>query len=280
MLTREGGVTMRIGLLLLCVLGLAACAAEEEPLPEPEKLKFARLSENPVEHGKRIAHVLGCDGCHTADFSGQDWSDPELGTLWTANLTKSAAKHSDDELLAMITTGRRPDRALLDMPSHLFTQVHEDDLRAVLAYLRSMPEVGEVHPEPTFEPKLAEKMKSGEYRDSAQEIAYAGDDWPRDLGPQYAMGRHIVRATCAECHGTDLRGEEDVLTGGPRSADLRIVAAYDPKDFETLLTTGKAAGNRELGLMSKVARNRFPHLTPDERSAVREYLVKLAEVDP
>lgn len=243
-------------------------------------LRFAQVSPDTIEHGQRMARVLGCAGCHGEDFTGQDWSDPELGTLWIANLTQSAAKHSDDELLAMITTGRRPDRALMDMPSHLFTKVHEDDLRAVLAYLRSKPVAGEVHPAPTIEPKLAQQIKTGEYLYSDEEIAKEGMDWPRDLGAKFAMGRHIVRATCAECHTTSLRGEVPPSPEERASADLRIVAAYDPADFAKLMRTGKAAGDREVGLMSEVARGRFAHLTDDEVEAVRSYLVELARVDP
>ena len=267
-------------LLPVVVFLAAACAQQTDAQHEPEKLRFAQLSPDIVEHGKRLAHVLGCAGCHGADFAGQDWSDPELGVLWTANLTQSAETHNDDELLAMITTGRRPDRALMDMPSHLFTQVHDDDLRAVLAYLRTRPVAGEVHPAPTIGPKLAEQIKAGEYLYSDGKIAKEGMGWPRELGAKFAIGRHIVRATCAECHTTSLRGEDPPSPDEPRSADLRIVAAYDPVDFAKLMRTGKAAGDRELGLMSEVARGRFAHLTDEEVEAVRSYLVELARVDP
>lgn len=272
---------MRLLLVAASVLVVAACNAPETRAPdESRKLRFAKLSDDPVEHGKRVASILGCNGCHGKDFAGKDWSEPELGTLWTANLTQSARLYSDDELLTMITTGRRKDRALMDMPSHLFTQVHEDDLRAVLGYLRSMPVTGEVHPQPTIEPKLAEQIKAGEYIDAAKETERDRDVWPPDIGPQHAMARHIVRATCAECHQLDLRGEtppDPELKGSP---DLRVVASYDPADFSTLMRTGKASGNREVGLMSEVARNRFSHFTDKEVEAIRSYLVEVAKREP
>ncbi len=269
---------IRTALFALSLL-LAGCAPQGEASPAPQKLRFAQQSMDPVEHGERLASVLGCKGCHGKDLTGTDWSD-ELGTLWTANLTQSAARHSDAELVEMITLGKRPDRALMEMPSYLFTQLHEDDLRAVIAYLRSVPVTGEVHPPPTIGPKLAEQIASGEYLDAAQEAARDRAVWPPDMGPQHAMARHIVRATCAECHQLDLRGEDPPSPDERRSADLRIVASYEPDDFVRLMRTGKAAGNREVGLMSEVARNRFAHLTDNEVEAIRAYLVAVARRDP
>lgn len=265
----------------LAVLALAACSANEAPVQPVEQLRFEQVSANQIEHGKRVATLLGCNGCHGKDFTGKDWSDPDLGVLWTANLTRSAEQHSDDELLEMIATGRRPDRAMSEMPSHLFTQLHEDDLRAVLAYLRSVPASGEIHPQPTIGPKLAEMKAAGEYLDSAQRVAKEGEAWPPDLGPQHAMARHIVRATCAECHEIDLKGGPAPLPGDAARPDLTMmVPAYEPADFAKLMRTGKAAGDREVGLMSEVSRNRFAHFTDEEVEAIRLYLVEAGRVTP
>ena len=59
-----------------------------------------------------------------------------------------------------------------------------------------------------------------------------------------------------------------------------MVSAYSKADFMTLMITGKATGNRELPLMSSVARGRFAKLTPAEREAIYAYLVALAKKDP
>lgn len=53
-------------------------------------------------------------------------------------------------------------------------------------------------------------------------------------------GRRLARA-CIEFHGPALAGRE---TLGAR--DLTIAAAYDLADFEKLLRTGVAAGDRRL----------------------------------
>lgn len=266
---------------LLLVMVLSACSnATDAPPSVPEPPRFARASPDPVAHGERLSKVLGCSGCHGDDLTGTDWGDAEYGTLWSANLNRSAAAHSHAELAAMITAGTRPDRALMEMPSYLFTRLEARDLGAVVAYLKTLKPTGPVHPEPTIGPKLAEEIRAGTYRDSAQQVADLGNQWPPDLGEKFAFGRYIVRATCAECHKMDLRGDDPATEEPPLSVDLRIVASYDPADFTTLMRTGKAAGDRELEMMSGVARRRYANLTDDEVAAIRAYLTELAARDP
>lgn len=268
---------MRAMALLLVLAGCSAAADAPPATPEPPR--FAQVSTDPVKHGERVSKVLGCTGCHGADLVGKDWSD-EFGTLWTANLTQSAAKHSDAELAQMIQTGRRADRALIGMPSHIFTQLDDRDLASVIAFIRSKPLTGQVHPNPSFTPEAEKIIAEGKLPTSAEEVAKHGKEMPPDLGREHALGRYIVRATCAECHGLQLRGAQGELPGGKGRPDLRMVGSYDPADFVTLMRTGKAAGNREVGLMSEVARGRFANLTDAEVAAVRGYLVELARRDP
>ena len=63
-----------------------------------------------------------------------------------------------------------------------------------------------------------------------------------------------------------------------RIPDLRIAASYSLEQFTHLMRTGKASGNRELKLMSSVARNRFSHFTDDEIQAQHSYLVARAAI--
>ena len=77
---------------------------------------------------------------------------------------------------------------------------------------------------------------------------------------------------CTECHGSDLAGEAFM-----KSPDLAMAASYDPADFERLLRTGVAAGNRKLGLMSLSAPNRFNAWTSQEIAALHQYLKARAD---
>ena len=265
----------------LATLGAACADRAAEPEETSPFLRFEQVSSDPIEHGERLAYTLGCTGCHGEDLTGRDWSEPDYGVLWTSNLTQSTAAYDDAELIAMIVEGRRPDRPLHEMPSFLFTQVHPDDLAAIIAYLRTKESSGDVRPQPTYGPALLAEIESGEYRNSRERVVADGDVRLPDMGESVAMGAHILRATCTECHGMDLRGgEEPMSLNGPPPPDLRVLASYDPDDFVSFMRTGKAIGGRELEVMSDLARNRYSRFTDAELEAMQAYLVKLAKREP
>lgn len=266
------------GLLLSTLLLLAACGAPAPQSPPP--ISFAQLSADPVKHGERLSLILGCTGCHGKDLAGEDWSEAGYGRLWTANLTVSAATYSDAQLKSVITSAKKPDGTpLWDMPSHLFTQLSEADLDALVAYIRSRPKTGSAHPPPTFGPILRAEIAKGEYFSAVERVKREGAAWPPDGGPGHRLARYMVRATCAECHKMDLRGGEK----GPITAErpeIRIAGSYNSADFARLLRTGVPAGDRELGLMAQVAKGRYSHFTDTEISAIHAYLRAVAQQDP
>ena len=165
------------------------------------------------------------------------------------------------------------------MPSHLFTHLTPDDMSALIAYMRSVPASGVGHPDPVFEEGARREITAGIFTSSATQVRNEGSSWPTDAGEPYALGRYIVRATCAECHGISLRGEPPNSDVSP-PPDLRMVAGYGLEQFRRLLQTGIAVGNRDVGLMSRVAQRRFVNLTDSEIDAVHRYLQRVAQLDP
>lgn len=261
----------RTRLTMVLAALLAGCASE------PGGPSFDRTSDDELAQGKRLATVLGCAGCHGPDLTGKDWSSEGFVTMRTGNLTQAAARYSKQELEAVIRTGRRPGgRELWDMPSHLFTRLAKADMDPLLAYLRSQPPKGAIPADPVFEAQARKEMASGLYKSSAREAIELGEVQAPAAGTGHDLARYIVRTTCAECHGVDLRGGIP-FPGAPFRPDLRVVSAYDKADFMRLLTTGKAAGNRELPMMSTAARNRYAHLTDAERAAIYAYLKALGD---
>jgi mono/diheme cytochrome c family protein len=272
---------MRTAWVCAAAFALLSCAPEPQPPAPVPSVQFDRTSADLVEHGRRVASVLGCNGCHGADLQGLDWGDPEFGVLWTSNLTQALPGYTDVQLEATIRSGRRPDDSeLWGMPSHIFTQLAPDDMAAVVAFLRSVPAAGPVHPRPSFAAGGRAEVEAGTLVSSATEVARSAAAQPPHLGDDVALGRYLVRSTCAECHNLDLRGGTPYPGAEPRP-DLRMVTAYDAAQFERLLKTGTAIGDRELGLMGEVARGRFTYFTDRERLAVHQYLQRLgATPDP
>lgn len=266
-----------VALPLMVSALVAACSGEpsEAEAVAERSVQFERASAQVVEHGERISRVLGCNGCHGENLTGEDLSQPGFGQLWTSNLTRAAEKYSDEELAKMIRSGVRPDGSdLWGMPSFLFTHLSEPDMSAVLAYVRSRPAAGQVHPRPVFEEGARKAIAAGQLKSSAADVRERTSEWPPDLGAEHSLARYMARATCAECHGLDLAGRQPLGPGNP-PPDLRMVASYDPEQFERFLRTGIAAGDRELELMSGVARGRYRHLTEEELRQLYSYLWEL-----
>ena len=263
---------MRVLALVACTV-LAGCGERQPRQAEAAEppVQFQRAASTDVAHGERLSRVLGCSGCHGEDLAGEDWSD-ELGVLWTSNLTRAVPNYSDAQLAGVIRTGTRPDGSeLWGMPSFLFTQLTADDMAALIAFLRSRPATGEAHPRPSLTEPARRAIAAGELKSSAADVREMGEQWPPHPGDTHVLGRYLARATCAECHGLDLKGREPLGPGAP-PPDLSIVSAYDRQQFEKLMRTGIAAGERELELMSGVARGRYRHFTQSELDALHAYL--------
>jgi mono/diheme cytochrome c family protein len=259
--------------------GLSACGGKADGAPQASAVHFDRVTADPVEHGKRLVTVLGCVGCHSPDLAGRDMLLPQMGTFWSANLTIARHTMTDQQFRAAITDGMGPKRPLWMMPSFGYSQISDEDLSAIIAYIRSLPDKGEAHPEPVFGAAVKKMLTDGVVHTSDVDVKALGAIAPVDAGQDYALGRYIARAACAHCHRPDLRGGE--LPGSTeKPADLRIAAAYDDADFKTLLRTGVGAGGRKLGMMSEVAKGDLFSLTDHEIGAVHAYLKKLAELDP
>ena len=264
-----------IGVFWLLALGVAAFAPAVKPVPG-----FDRLATDPILHGERLAIVLGCTGCHGKDLTGNDWSEPGFGQMWSSNLTRSVPDYTDAQLERAISGGVRHDGSdLWAMPSHLFTRLRPDEMAAIIAFLRSRQPTGVAHPLPVFEAGARAEIAADTFRPARIDVEREGRVMPPDLGPAHDRARHIIRATCAECHGLDLRGGE-AHPGASSRPDLRIAAGYDAAQFKALLQTGTPIGGRDIGLMGQVARSRYKHLTDAEREAIRAYLHRLAETAP
>lgn len=109
-----------------------------------------------VEYGAYLAGpVAHCMECHTPMGPNGPMLDTDLGrggfefhgpwgTSVAANITShedGLAKYSDEELAVMITDGVRPDgsRMLPPMPFGFLKGMTDEDLQAVILYLRSLP---------------------------------------------------------------------------------------------------------------------------------------------
>ncbi len=130
-------------------------------------LAGAASAETPVERGKYLATLAGCNDCHTpggmlgqADekrrLGGSDvgFGDPASGVWVGGNLTPDKdtglGRWTTDQIIAALTTGKTPGGRTLSeiMPWPALAHLTSDDAHALAAYLQSLPPVKNAVPGP------------------------------------------------------------------------------------------------------------------------------------
>lgn len=271
----RNGVAGLFGLIVVAALAIFAVSemTVRRAYKEPGRPVAVPSDAASIAEGARLARIRGCTGCHGDKLEGQMFIDePMLARIASPNLTVAVREYSDAQLERIIRQGIRPDnRSVVGMPSDMFSLLDDADMGKILAYLRSVPEVSGqkrmMRPGPGGRTGIALRI----FKPSAGEVRRAAtltDSFPA-AGHPAARGAYLARTVCTECHGLD-------LNGGQGTPDLRIAAGYSREQFVRLMRTGKASGDRELELMSSVARNRFSHFTDDEIGALHDYLLARA----
>jgi mono/diheme cytochrome c family protein len=110
--------------------------------PEPDR-------NDPVQRGEYLATLAACDGCHSRDVPGMRFGGGgDFQAVWgvsSANITPdpSGISYYDEKMfLEVIRTGHVKARALKPvMLWRYFRNMTDDDLKAIFAYLRTVPPV-------------------------------------------------------------------------------------------------------------------------------------------
>jgi len=131
-------------------------------------------AESPdIERGSYLARMMDCAGCHMprdangaplveAGLSGGTigFEIPGVGIFWPPNLTpvkSGLGDWSDDEIVEAIRHGRRPDGRVLSpvMPWMAYSEMQDEDLEALVAYLKSVPAVEAPRIDPVASAEMA-----------------------------------------------------------------------------------------------------------------------------
>jgi mono/diheme cytochrome c family protein len=123
--------------------------------------------ETQVKRGQYLVTLGGCTDCHTPGYffgkpdmarflggSEVGFEIPGLGVFHGPNLTPDRetglGKWSTQEIANAVTKGQRPDGRILApiMPWHAFANLTGEDVGAIVAFLKSLPPVGNKVPGP------------------------------------------------------------------------------------------------------------------------------------
>lgn len=235
-----------------------------------------------IEHGRHLALTRGCVSCHSSKGEMLDGDPfhplPGGGYAIAPNLPALARQYSPAIIERAVRHGIGVDgKALYSMPSYGFVRLTDADMAALIAFLRSKPVIDHPVGKSNLGPKLRWDIATGK---DAAVPAFTGKIAPLtfrgDPDPAVRRGEYIAMTACTECHGFSLRGDNPFDPPGEGPPDLLIAASYDKADFVTLMRTGKGAGNRELGLMSIVARRHFTHFTDQDIDDLHAFFAALS----
>lgn len=160
------------------------------------------------------------------------------------------------------------------MPAEAFNELTDAEVGRIIAFLRTLPPAAGPGPSVSLGPIGRIGLAVGKFKMVPTLIAETVP-LPPASSEQAAIGRHLARTICAQCHGTSLRGAS---TPDFTSPDLRVVAGYSREAFSRLLREGIGIGDRKLGVMGGWARRNLSALTDAEIAGLFDYLHELPEM--
>jgi len=235
-----------------------------------------------IAHGRHIAITRACADCHGTDYAGKAVvDDPAVGRLYGPNITRGAGglsgDFSDMDFVRAIRHGlARDGRALVLMPSLEYEGMSDEDLGALIAYLKSLPPVDRERGPVSLGPIGRMLVAKGEFKLSGAHIDHAALR-PASVTPEVtpAYGRYLA-ASCIGCHGVNFAGGK--IPGAPPDwpaatnltphASGAIIGWTEGNFIEVLRTSKRPDGT----LLNPVMPAAFGQMTDLEIKALWSYL--------
>lgn len=249
---------------------------EQTWTPQVEMVSLSEDSTT-LALGRFIAESHGCQGCHGSDFGGTVMADAPPFLAVAPNLTSGAggkgAVYKDEDWVRSIRHGVNPDgRGLMIMPSEAYYYLNDEEMGALVSYLKTLEPVD--NELPPFEMKPLGKLIMGV--DEAMTTAPGMmPDRARVTGavrgPTAEWGHYRASVICMVCHGGNLQGAQPPDPDAPPAPDLRVVGGWGLDGFLEFFRTGTNPSGREIN-KDYMPWDKFAHLGDEELTAIYRYL--------
>jgi len=242
-----------------------------------------------IARGQHIAETL-CEGCHGADLSGiNNWfAGGPLGTIDSANLTSGnggvGQTFTDEDFVGAIRHGIDSNGKATFMPAVVSTAyLSDEDLAAVIAYVKSVPPVDHVTYGKQFTPLAKILFAAGMLPAFPVEVVshdpHVNAPTP---GVTAEYGSYLVNThDCHVCHGQNMNGGEfpdpTVKLITPNLTQGGELKAWTETDFVNTIKTGVTPYGHQLS--DNMPWKEFSHMTDDELKAIWAYLQSLPPMD-
>ena len=259
-----------------------------------------------VARGRYIFGATGGCGCHTVpkgpvNAGGRRYDGP-FGTVFASNITPDRqtgiGTWTDEQIITAIRLGRRPngERLLPVHPFTVFNGMAEEDLKAVVAFLRTTPPVNRPNQPKKITMPLFESVFLPTWL-----AAFAPKETPPPKAPTSGIprGEYLVRAVghCGECHSprtmTMATDNSRFLAGNPKGPEDQAMPNITPdpdtgigkwsvEEIADYLGSGnKPDGDVAGGLMAEVIDGTlagYKDLTQADRVAIAQYLKSIPPI--
>lgn len=241
------------------------------------------LTPENIQRGEHLANSF-CVSCHSVNGEppltggldlAKDLAVP-LGSFISVNLTPAGPLKdwTDGEIFNTLRHGVDRDRRVLVMMSRVRARnMSDEDIQAVIAYLRSQPPVKNETPDPPDQINLLGLFLGGANMLPPETPAITGVITAPPMGPTVEYGEYILSfQDCRVCHGEDLKGGKEGQLA-PIGWNLDVVKKWTLEQFIATFRTGTDPNGyqlsqdmpwREVGRMDDV-----------ELEAMYRYLVSL-----
>lgn len=259
-----------------------------------------------IARGKYVFGAAGGCGCHTepkkqVNAGGRRYDGP-FGTVYASNITPhpqtGIGNWTDEQVITAIRAGRRPngERILPVHPYTVFNGMAEEDLKALVAYLRTIPPVNRANTPKRITVPVFESVFL-----PAWLAAFAARETPPPKAPTagVARGEYLVKAVahCGECHtprtmtmapdtsrflaGTPKGPEGELMPNITPDPDTGIGKWSEQEIIDYLGTGNKPDGDVAGGLMGEVIFGTtagYRDMTPADLAAIAKYLKSIPPV--
>jgi mono/diheme cytochrome c family protein len=211
-----------------------------------------------VEFGKHRVETL-CQGCHGPDLSGIDnwFSAPPLGNIDSANLTSGkggiGGEFTTEDYVRAIRHGI--DRAgkpifMTAVPST--AHLSDEDLGAIIAYLKTIPPVDHTVRERHFTPLARILLAAGMLgKLPAESVSHDVHVTAPARGVTTEYGEYLVNTNdCHVCHGQNLNGgsypDPTIKKISPNLTPGGELGFWTEEQFINTIRTGTTPGGHQL----------------------------------
>ena len=282
-----GGLVVLLGIAAVVVFSSSNAKLGKTYAVQPRPVRIPDDSAT-IERGRHIAETRGCVDCHGKDLGGAKvMEDGAMGRVYGSNLTRGAggrvANFKDEDWTRAIRHGVMPDgRALFLMPADEYSHFSDEDLGAVIAFVKSVPAVNRARVPIEFGPVTRVLLTLGKMKLAAEKIDHANLRPPSVApGATAEYGRYLA-AGCTGCHGPKYSGGKIDIgpPDWPHAANLTPqagghLAKWTEDEFIRTLRTAKRPDGSEL---SPVMPRAFGQMNDVELRALYAFLRSLPAV--